>query len=180
MRDYKEDPIRVRTDYTFEQVKEFQRVHFRKQRRSILVFLLVVGPGLIPYYLEMHATDGFWEQFFSIPVFGIISPLLFLFIISGVFYTKKVYEKNKNLYGNGDNGIFDHESYESHSENGFRKTKYRDFAKVVETKEMFYLYIVDALVHIVDKNGIENGTVEEIRWLLESNLPKKKYIKRQK
>ena len=50
------------------------------------------------------------------------------------------------------------------------KTKYNYFYKALETESDFILYISNVQAHVVPKNKIVEGTIEELREILSNNL----------
>lgn len=56
------------------------------------------------------------------------------------------------------------------------KTKYNYLFKAIETEGEFVLYISNVQAHVIPKNKIIEGTIEELREILSNNL-KEKYKK---
>jgi len=48
---------------------------------------------------------------------------------------------------------------------------YSIIIRAVETKRMFYLHIDNQMATLIDKQGFKNGSPEELRQILLSNLP---------
>jgi hypothetical protein len=175
--DSNQTPIQVHTQYTYTEMKTFQKFFFRKSK---YVAWVIAPVSLIAFiYLRFGGEDA--EGFDYLQY--LIIPAILLLISSGVFYTKKTYAKQAKLFKNGhtytfmDNHfVIDHDNRDF---GGTGKVAYEIINRAWETRDMLYLFLDNRQAYLVSKNGFQSGTIEELRTLLQRNMPQGKYkIKR--
>lgn len=181
--DYDVYPIQVFTQYSYEQMKAFQRFHYRKMRRSSTVlisfFLLIFAISLVSISLYdsfLSALAALFPLLFWIAVLSL--PLL---VFSGAFYTRKVHANATKLIQNGQNYSFCNNDYALSTEQQDNiwqsRTAYSVILNAWETRDMFYLYTGKNQAHLIDKQGFQTGSPDELRALLQNHIPPKNYKK---
>jgi len=177
--DYDSNPITVHTAYTFEQVRKYQGHHFGSSRRPYLVlatvFLAIIlvsiltGSTLVP--------SLFWMGIAIIVVLS-LSVLSALIQSFGLNYTKKKHEAITARMRNGHTYSFRNTEFDIETNNPDYKSNstcsYKLIHRVGEDKSMLYLYIDTQTAYLVDKQGLQSGTPEELRQLLLKNIPANK------
>lgn len=180
--DYDADPIQVFTQYSYEQMKAFQRFHFRKARRNTILLLCLLAPMLICNVFIYCLYNGLGTALMAfLPMITLCVLLLVLpfVILNGAFYTQKAHSNATKLMQNGQYYSFCNNDLAYHSEQGDSvsqgRTAYSVILTVWETKDIFYLYTSKNQAILVDKAGFITGNPDELRALLQSRMPANKY-----
>ena len=179
--DYDKDPIIVVTPHTYKQVKRFQRFHRRKLRH---IFLIVIAAIIaLTIYLIPPGTSALVFFLFLIDDLSLLIllllPIAFLLFIGvssfGVLYTKKKHAARSLYQKDGQTLSFRNRNYvvEMKHPGAPEKTtySYNLIYRAYETKEMFYLYTGKNMAALVDKQGFNNASPDELRKLLKENIP---------
>ncbi len=104
-----------------------------------------------------------------------------VFVLVIVVIPKISYNNSKKLIDSNMQYIFTDDDFTIYSSCKYAMTngtfKYDFLHKVYETNNCYYLYINKIAAYIIDKNGFENTTPEDLSKFLESKLPPKKFIR---
>lgn len=186
--DYDANPIQVFSQYSYEQMKGFQRFHYRKMRRNSIILLCLTAPWfaasiVLGIIASVSAPDS--DAYF--PPYVFIGPIIFwlaifvspLLVFCGVFYTRKAHANASKLVQNGQRYNFCNSdlAYSSEQQDSMwqGRTAYSAILNVWETRDMFYLYIAKNQAYLIDKRGFESGSPDELRALLKMHVPGNKY-----
>ena len=179
--DYNESPIQVHTSYSYSELKAFLIRTSRKVKYISLVIAAMFAYIFIGLLLEEDPV--LYQDSYPLSiglVLGIFVITLTLFLASnGIFYTKKAYAKANKFLTDGQTFSFmETEFIASNNQQGFDGTSriaYARIDRVVETVDMFYIFLDKRQAYLVSKDGFQNGTSEELRNILLKNLSHNKY-----
>lgn len=185
--DYDQNPVIVHTQYTYEEMKGFQRHHVRNSRRFSIVVTVFLCLVLIPLWASMLTSGGaegeladeLFLMFLPSAILLLIVAVLPLLIYSGVFYTRKQHERATKLLRQGQRYEFRFYDFsvitEQESYAGQSMVHYQNLYRVSETRDMFYLYIDKRQAYLVSKQGFQSGAPDDLRYILQNNIPPRKY-----
>ena len=184
--DHNTDPIVVFTQYTFQQMREFQCHVFRKIRKIFYImaamFLLyiiqIVAQGAETSALFQMLSDG------TVSIVAVLVPFFFVSFLGitsfGLLYTKKKHEETTLHQKNGQTCTFRSNDYEvetnSPGAEGKMLYSYDSIKRAEETKDMFYLFTGKNAATLVDKQGFKSGSHEDFRLILKRHVPPSKCL----
>lgn len=144
-----------------------------RMKLSILVILLCLFYSV--FYSVFYGFNPYSLIIDIIALFGAVSLLYRWFV-----QPKTIYNKNNSKLKDAKlEYIFTDEHLTiisgTDSYSGTAEMEYGVIIKAYETKEFFYLYVNARTAYAVDKKRFEEGTALDLRNLLLSKLPPKKY-----
>jgi len=168
--------IKATTINNYETIKKYNKAFvYRNSRFYISIFVLLLFLGWTVFII--YASGDI--------IMSILNLFVFLFLLTLMLYRwfikpKMRYKKsNTKLKDIRSEYVFTedliHLTSKTESYSGSAEIQYSVIQNVCETAEFIYLYVNKHTAYIVDKKNIENGTVLELRNLLISKLPAKKY-----
>ncbi len=165
--------IEFRTKFDGEVANSLSKWQFKKLGWILLLISIVFcGIGLI--FIFVVEDESEYPFAVVMIVFGLIfAPLMWLLSRN----SQKQINKSASLISNETEQIyqfFDDKVivYQSKGED-FKSTaeiKYNCFFKVIETPTHYFLYISHAQAHVIVKNHLVEGNLEELNHILSNNL----------
>lgn len=173
--DYDQNPIKVHTDYSLEEMRALQRFNSRRGRLVVGIIALL----WVALYFGLYLLFGQYPtDFLGFIVMLALLVLVYLFM-SGIFYSKKQYAAVSRMFQKGFYFRFHNEDYLARNNTsdftGQRPLRYEKLFKVYELKDMFYLFTAKKDAYMISKSGFSSGSPEELRELLKKALPSGKY-----
>lgn len=172
--------IRFECRLNAKSTKEINKFWFKKILWLIFtVSILLLVIGLCGFFCSENNNDRNLAIAYII-LSVLIFPLTYFIIMIGQLFenrfSKSVYDGTDEIYEFGKDGLqLKQTSDKLYCQSDY---KYSYFYKVYETKTHYILYISLRQCHIVPKNSIVEGTVDELNELLNRNLGKKFKSKR--
>lgn len=172
--------VRFESKLNAESTKQLNKFSFRKLWWLMLLFsVFCIGFGLIGYFCAEDNSDKVLGIFFM--VLGVIfAPLVWLLTT----VLQKSLNKSATYITDNTDEVYEFDEEKIHIQQKSDKFqsdsvyKYEYFYKVFETKTHYFVYISKMQCHIIPKNSIVEGTVEELNELLKRYLGKKFKSKR--
>jgi hypothetical protein len=125
-------------------------------------------------------TGELFDQVFIKAATSAMSVICILFYVLALTRPKAYVKRSPALFETGIEFVFSDDSFlivqTGDLAKGTSTTKYEALNMVYETKTMFYLYITPVQAMLVKKSDITKGTSEQLRNILISKLPAKKYV----
>lgn len=180
MRDYDQEPIVVYSPCTFEQLKQFQRMHYRRYKSITILSLCILATVVVRWIIARDYYTPSRELIFIMIYFAVTSCHRLL-AYNGSLYTRKTYDQYKSSYRGGGLYQFMNDHYIAKREDGdYQVTKdspYDDVIKIAETRDLLFLYTVPSQAQVVDKAAIRDNSVtpEELSAFLREKFKDVKY-----
>lgn len=174
-------PIKAETAVTEKVYKDMWRYIFFRKRSGVgiiaVTFLFSFVMLVFSFYM---VSNGIESSMFGYCLFlGLILPAILLFsifVLPGLLYKKGVAKMaKKTQHYSFEEKFFTVHSEQQEGEEGFSKINYSSLYQIHETKDYFYIYISLQQTYVVSKEDIENASPEQLRNLLQNNMPKNKY-----
>jgi len=163
--------VKARTEYTKKLLVRFARFNAVNSIGKIITYIIleIITLGIVAFGFYGAITEG--EAFELAVVFAVVFPLI---VPAMVFVVPLLAAKeSKNLIGGLNKYEFTEREIivDSTIQETIAQTKmnYDALVCVFETKDMFYLYISKRQALILSKLDIIDGSVSELKNLLESN-----------
>ena len=177
--DYNNNPIIVYTAYSYKQMKEYQLYFYRRLRVCFYIISPILFPVMIMYIYAFILNFFANTEPFELPVIAFAVPFgvlfSFIYLSFALYYTKKRHKTVTAHLQSGQTCFFRNNDYimDMHHQDasGSMTFNYSIIIRAVETKRMFYLHIDNQMATLIDKQGFKNGSPEELRQILLSNLP---------
>ena len=171
--------VELGTKYTYESYKQyywFSLFRGKYYRYSKVMFRFFTALSIVIAILSFT-----WLNSVLAAVISTVGIIAFFWIYLMSFVRPKRYVKQSPaLFQSGYTFIFDEDNFSimqtGDITSGTSTAQYSALIKVYETKEMFYVYVTPVQAYLLPKKDIVKGTPEELRALLQSKLPKGKYI----
>ena len=157
--------IKAKTIYPLEKLNEFSE-YIAKKNKAWIFFLTCFVLLMVSFVtlLVMHIIDVL-----VIISFAVFLAAVVLFYSSLTWLPRLANKKSPSLNANII-FCFDEEEIKVFEEtdtiNGMATVKYAGIVKVTEDKKNVYLFISRSSAYIVDKNGFEQGTEQELKDFL--------------
>ncbi len=166
--------ITVKTTYDLEAFKMLNRLTLFRGKKPIGRLIILGFPIICVLMVGLQSAEMLRPCLVFCGWFGLIEALM---IYNAYGLPRLQYNRQRKqgvpelVFTFGDETL----SWVSHSENmsGSSEVKYSALHKAVEMGHYFFIYIAANQALMVDKNGIENGSAEEIAAVLSSNLGRK-------
>lgn len=172
-------PIEVHTEYSYREMKRFQRFAARRLRYYFTVLFAVVA---CIYLLALYGLRGPVRQRLSTlgPIAWLLALLLLLIAVSmGLLYTRRANALYTRLLQNGERFIFREGDFTILAEQPDCAHRvdmhYGCLYRVWETKDMFYLYINPRQAYLVSKAGFLSSAPHHLRAIFQRQLPPGKF-----
>lgn len=171
--------IQIKTNYTLEIYKEYN--WFSLFRGKYYRYGIATFPFVTLLMIVCTVCSFIWfDSLFLIIVSGVGVLLCVLFYLVAYIRPKKYVKQSPSLFQSSIEVSFNDDSFSSLQTgeivSGTGITKYEAIHKVYETKSTFYLYLTPYQAMLLTKQHVVKGTPEELRQLLQSKLPSKKYV----
>lgn len=172
--------IKVKMVYDYETVRDFFRFNILKIK-YVFTFIVFIWIITILFYIItalVFFLDG--DIIYSSLMLAIIyTSISVAYSMQWFIFPKTAFDSNLSAKNANVEYIFRENDFSSilisrYSTSG-SKVRYDALWKVFEIKDTFYLYDSANSGHIVRKSGIQNATVENLRFLLLKNVGKLKY-----
>ena len=171
--------VELGTKYTYESYKQyywFSLFRGKYYRYSKVIFHFFTALAIVIAILSFT-----WLNSVLAAVISTVGIIAFFWIYLMSFVRPKRYVKQSPaLFQSGYTFIFDEDNFSimqtGDITSGTSTAQYSALIKVYETREMFYVYVTPVQAYLLPKKDIVKGTPEELRGLLQSKLPKGKYI----
>ena len=153
-------PITIPTLVTEEVYKRFSwAILIRRKGFAIYIIILIIG---LFTYVMLGPLE---EKIISI----ILAPPIFasMYYFGMNYQIKRAYQKNPLFQNMEVTLIFDRETFVAHSKRGEFRYTYDDIAKVIMTKQDFYILIGESTGFAIEK---ENCSPEALEFLLELHI----------
>ena len=150
---------------------------FKKQNPKVFgVILVVLSIISLAETIALSIIDSGSDYHFILRIFTVI---LFAWTFMYFRLPKISYKQMGKTAESVNNFVFSDETIsvtnEGDCSHGESEYTYEAIERVIETKKYFFIFIHKAQAYIVSKEGITNGSVEDLRSLL-SRVKGKKYI----
>lgn len=158
---------KAKTVTTPELYKEFFKIYYKEKTKALVMITMVIG--IILVLLGLYAGAQQWNIFSVAILIGGGAML----IIYPRFIYKRPYNAVKNNKITTWFEFFEDRMVEindaSHDE-----YEYGEIKNVIETMNYFFIYHTKEKASVVDKNNFTKGTPDELRKLLQENVPYKR------
>lgn len=174
--DYNENPIRVHTQCTYQEMKAFQNFNLRRPRWVSMIFFVFWIVGNIASKVQ----NSQWLVSTTISFVIGTGLIIFSFLVfNGIFYTKKRHQEATHLL---EQGFF----YEFR-ENGFvarnntpdfrgqKEFAYDSLYRVYDRGSMMYIFTEKKNGLLVDLERVSGNRHDELRTLLKSKTTPRVY-----
>lgn len=169
-----------------EKLAEIQYENSYKKIKKLQIGFMILGVVLIAYSIINLFADTFDYFVFGIGVFSFVFWLLFPKILKKNLHKQQdkisdegmlVSDVTEEVYKFDSDKIYIFttmgEKYRSAIE-----TDYDYFSMVVEDRECYILYISSVQCHLIFKDSLTKGTLDEFSGYLKNHYPNEKYVKR--
>lgn len=166
---------------------EYQTDKSLKSTYKMMPLFLILGAIFIAVSFLNSKNSGFDYFLFGLGLFLIIFILLFPIILkSTIKNQQRMIENNNTLMGNQTEEIykFDEEKVFIFTNKGKKyrsavETDYDYFCYVIEDENSFMLFISNVQCHVIFKDCLTNGSLEEFKEILSKHFSGAKYILKQ-
>ena len=178
--DFDQTPIFVFTAYSYEELRAFQRSHFRGNRFGFVAYTALFALMFFAVlFLQLTMGGGFGSLLVFLAAGTLFTTLGALFF-NLTFYSRKQYLNGTKQMRNGQFYTFrSHDFTESSEQEDYTGTNsmhYSILQSVRETPDAFYLYQNKVMAYIISKQGFRSGSPDELRALLQGHVPPKDYV----
>lgn len=171
--------IEIETKYTYEVYKQyywFSLFRGKNYRYGIATFPFVSALMFVLAILSFTWFDSMLSTVISTT--GTV--ICVLFYLMAFLLPKRYVKHSPALFQSGLTLIFNEDSFTTTQTgdlaSGTGITSYKALIKIYETRDVFYVYMTPVQALLLPKKDITKGSPEELRSLLQSKLPKGKYI----
>lgn len=167
-----------------KKVTDYQTEKSIKTTNKMMPLFLILGAILIAIAFINIKNGSFDYWIFSSGLFLIIFSVLFPIILkSTIKNQQRMIEKNSTLLGNTTEDVykFDEEKVFIFTNKGEKyrsavETDYDYFCNIIEDEESFMLFISNIQCHVIFKDCLTNGTIEEFKEILSKHFSGTKYV----
>lgn len=167
--------IVVNTIYTYERLVKFN--NFYAKRRKGLWIIMGIFSGL---YLLMFLAEYVMFRYVNMDylMYLLLFLLLTIFYLVMLVVVPRARLKKSKVLGGLTTFTFKDTHFESKHQSALisevRNNSYELIYRIMEDNENIYLFVSRNQACILDKNGIENGTVESLKAFLRTKVEPKK------
>ena len=173
------DMIEFETKYTYESYKQyywfslFRGKYYRYGKATLpLITVLMIALAILSFT---------WIDSILFAVISTVAAVIcILFYVLASIMPKRYVKQSPALFQSSMTIIFNEDDFSTMQTgdiaSGTGITKYEALNKAYETKDTFYVYLTPVQALLLAKKDIVKGTPEALRGLLQSKLPKGKYI----
>ena len=176
-------PIECKTKFTKESFRDMQYYALFKDgtRGKVMMACLIILLIIAIFMIGLSVAYGYLSGVPYAVVFLLLN--LFYLMIPRIL-ANSAFKKTPAYFDVGITYSFfdDHFTMVTTSDliNSTDEMKYRILFKVAETKDYFFLWVLQTPSLIINKNGFTSGTPEELSALFAKVLPPKKFVKKVK
>lgn len=147
---------------------EFGAITSRKQKASWFLLGSSLFLVLYPLFLLLYESTVYYvSQAIGVGFF-------FLWLLTGQRNGRSIYRSlHKRLQNASFRYVFDHDEVHITNELESVSVRYQAFISILESPHLFALYVAPNGGHIIPKEALQNGTLEEFRVYLEEKTGKR-------
>lgn len=173
-------PIRVESDYNFQQYKDFFVFNFFRGKHYRLNQLLDFA-GMPLLYLLIKAYAYWHTGLLSFGTFDLLYIAFYLLLVLYVVLAPRMYynqakttsDVSMNMEFYEDSFTIYYEGAVTSGESNFR---YNALYKVYELPKAFYIYITSSQAYLLDKDKLTDYEIPSLRDLLKEKAGSDKYV----
>lgn len=169
-----------------KKMTEYQLEKSKASIKKLMPLVLLLGALFVGLSFISFKSSGIDYFLFGVGVFLILFILIFpLMLKKTIIKQQEMIERQSTLMGNSteESYKFDDETVFIFSTKGDKyrsavETDYDYFSFVVEDDECYMMFISNVQCHVIFKDNLKQGTLEEFEALLSKHFVGDKYIKK--
>jgi len=165
------DSVRIETSIDYPTYRDYflHQITHTKRMRLFFILSAVAALLMLASFVLTWSSGGSLTSWDYIPLLILVGVYAFYSIFFRMM-TKRQYERNQETFTFQTEYVFHPEvvkiTAKGRGEDEGLEVAYKQFGEVVETNKYLYLYVDVQRCYIVRKDGVQSGTIDQLRtWL---------------